>query len=50
MPFTRDYVNLIFWGRYGFDGSIEALDACRGAIGLVKLWQLVIDNNYAMAA
>ena len=24
------------WGRYGFDGSMEVTDACRGAVGLVK--------------
>jgi hypothetical protein len=39
----------IVYRRFYFR-SLEALDACRGAIGLVKLWQLVIDNNYAMAA
>jgi hypothetical protein len=41
---------LKLWGRHGFDGSVETLDACRGAIGLVKKWQPVIGNDYALAA
>ena len=38
------------WGRYGFDGSIDVPDACRGAVGPVKKRQTVIGNDYALAA
>lgn len=36
---------LVCWGRSGFDGSLEVLDACRGAIGLVKKWQTQLQNQ-----
>ena len=40
-------------GRTGFDGEVEARDAGRGAVDLVKSGKIVIANNdyeYAYAA
>lgn len=37
------------WGRLGFDGSIETIDACRGAVGLVNKRPIVIADNYEPA-
>jgi hypothetical protein len=43
-------VTKFMWGRTGFDVDVESLGACRGARGPRKNEQLVIDNNYALAA
>jgi hypothetical protein len=38
------------WGRNGFDVGTDGWGACRGARGPRKNVQIVIGNNYALAA